>query len=278
MANFLRYVRGGCSEVAEGGEVAEVAGVAECSAGSLRAGAAEDVEQNSVKISSEEAESQTAARKPQNDSIQYFLGCKRAPDDVCPITSVRGASTASLSALRIWETDAETLWTAVAGETQPELRVLALGAAENATEALKSSCASQRPAAGPDSAAPTPNLSKDAANSGKKAENGDQRPVLALCAAEGLCYAHLDYHALGAGAARGALVELFRLLERAYPGAVPRVNCVDSLDRTNAALAAYLCVDAAESPGARANWERGVANLESDVGNSGNCAAIAQSV
>ena len=44
---------------------------------------------------------------------------------------------------------------------------------------------------------------------------------------------------------------MFGLCSRAYPNFVPRINCVDSLDRTNAALAEFLGVRGA-SPADRA--------------------------
>ena len=57
-------------------------------------------------------------------------------------------------------------------------------------------------------------------------------------ASKGVVYAHLDYHALKSHA-RAALRQVFELLEWKAPGFVARINCVDSLDRTNAALVAF---------------------------------------
>lgn len=88
-----------------------------------------------------------------------------------------------------------------------------------------------------------------AAEAGKVSEGENQsRPQLVLCAGENCCYAHLDYHSFASAEVGQALADVFGLLGRVYPDAVPRINCVDSLDRTNAALSVFLGAPKPGSP------------------------------
>lgn len=138
-----------------------------------------------------------------DSGLRYFLGARRASEEEkASELRVHGAEVGELSILRLWEADFASTRAAGAGTSLDGEE-----SAENANDA-----------------------------------KGQGRPQLVLCAGPDCCYAHLDYHSFASAEVGEALADVFGLVGRAYPGAVPRINCVDSLDRTNAALAVFLGV------------------------------------
>lgn len=86
--------------------------------------------------------------------------------------------------------------------------------------------------------APAASKASDSPKSSKTPESA--KVQLVVCTTSDCCYAHLDYHSFASAEVGRALADVFDVAKRVYPNFVPRINCVDSLDRTNAALGVFL--------------------------------------